>query len=133
MKNTLPIASIMKNVYTLAFMLLAFYGIFSLYGMTNGGNFADAAKLLSFSLGGILIVTFLLRKSLLRLLFLYSGISIVGLIAIGTAPSTWFETAGVITTFGLTGASIITFFYRRQYQKRQKAPQNKADVRAEKK
>ena len=132
MKNNLPIANIMKNVYTLSFVLLAIYGIFSIYGMTNGGNFSDAAKILALSIVGLFVTTFLLRKSLLRLLFLYSGISIVGLMAIATAPSTWFETAGVITTFGLTGASIITFFYRRQYQRLQKERQNKTDVRVEK-
>lgn len=127
MKSNFPVASILKNVYTLAFILLSTWGIFSLYAMTNGGNVTDAAWLLLISSLGILAFTFLLRKSLLRLLFLYSGISIVGLMAIGSAPETWFETAGVITTFGLTGASVITFIYRRQYQKHQKAS-TKADV-----
>ena len=132
MKN-LPVATIVKNVYSVAFILLAIFGMLSVYGMTNGGNVSDAAKLLSFSLAGILIITFLLRKSLLRLLFLYSGISIIGLMAIATAPPTLFETAGVITTFGLTGASIITFIYRKQYQKQRKSLQNTVPARSEKK
>ena len=112
---------VMKNILSVLFVLLSMLGVLSLYGLTNGGNVSDGVKLLVFTSAGLLMITVLLYKDLMRLLILYSIISVIGLMAIATAPPTWFETAGIITTLGLTAASIITFVYRRQYQKKQKA------------
>ena len=122
----------MKNILSVLFVLLSLLGVLSLYGLTNGGNVADGVKLLVFTSVGLLIITILLYKDLMRLLILYSIISVIGLMAIATAPSTWFETAGVITTIGLTAASIITFFYRRGYQNRQKLSAGNANAPVEK-
>lgn len=121
-----------KNILSVAFMLVTLLGVLSLYGLSNGGNVSDAIKLLAFSSAGILLITILLYRDLLRLLILYSIMSVMGLMAIATAPSTWFETAGVITAVGLTAASVITFIYRRGYQKQQKTRLSQANVTVKK-